>query len=203
MEDKEKVDSPEKLQSWIDNTETILADMKAKNEELVSGIQERDEKIKSLEEKSTNFEKENENLKKEVKDIGDLVTVNKGNWKETDQTRKWDYELGKWWARWMLGYAKYAPRPLSKASQMSVERLARKGYKPLVERVKVDPDEVDNPNYQKTDLGTPLTGMKIASLASNGRMNSSQIQGNPDRAILSQAMYNGRCNDSTGATLYN
>jgi len=137
-EDKKTIDSPEKLQEWVDNTDSILADLKAKNDELETEKTKKNEEIV--------------NLKKEVSDIGDLVILSKNSWKETDEKKKADYELGKWFARWRLGFHKYNA-PGNDVQGRSIERLLSKGYKPLTESIKADHGEIE-----KTGLGTPLTG---------------------------------------------
>ncbi len=138
-EDK-KIDISElpKLQEWVDNTDKSIADMTAKNEVLEAEKAKKDEEIITL--------------KKEVSDIGDLVVINKDRWKETDEQKKVDYELGKWFARWRLGFHKFQP-PGNLKQERSIASLLSKGFKPLTERVKIDNGEV-----LKDDMGTPLTG---------------------------------------------
>jgi len=83
-DEKKNVDISEleKLQTWVDNTETILADHQAKIEAKDEEIAKREEKINELE--------------KEIQDLGDLVVTNKTTDKEND-LRNIDIEIGKWW----------------------------------------------------------------------------------------------------------
>ena len=151
--DEPKVDITEieKLQSWVDNTETVVADLKAKQEASEAEIKAKDEKIVALE--------------KEVADIGDLVVINKDRWKTTDPERSLDYDFGKWlgavqcrdfktlssFGTNVLVTNRFSPdsdkvMPINEAGQY-LKNLSGVGMKP-------NPDE----GGFKADLGTPLTG---------------------------------------------
>lgn len=75
-------DGFDRLQEWVDNTDKIIVDMKAKAETDEAEIKAKVEKIEAL--------------KKEIADIGDLVVINKDRWKDTDPEMAKDYEFGKW-----------------------------------------------------------------------------------------------------------
>ena len=128
----EKVDSPEKLQEFVDNSKTLFNEQR---------------------DKITALENENVKLKDEIKaQESHIEIIKKDSWKDQDTQKARDYKLGKWWAQWMLGYAQVQPRPLSKTAARCVESLYSKGVKPLVQKIRYDEAR------EKADLGTPLTG---------------------------------------------
>ncbi len=145
-------DGFDKLQKWVDNTDKVIADMKAKAEADEAVIKVKDEKIIALE--------------KEVSDIGDLVVINKDRWKDTDPELAKDYEFGKW-----LGAMQHRDFKTLAAfgTKILVTNKAKPDYglvMPITEAgkylknlsgvgQKVEPEQGEG---FKADLGTPLTG---------------------------------------------
>lgn len=144
-------DGFDRLQEWVDNTDKIMADMQAKAEADEAVIKAKDEKIEALE--------------KEVRDIGDLVVINKDRWKETCPERAIDYQFGQW-----LGAIQH--RDFKTLSNLGTKVLITNRFQPDMAKVMpigeagtylknlsgVGQKAGLQGGLEKTDLGTPLTG---------------------------------------------
>jgi len=143
-------DGVEKLQAWVDNTETIITDMQAKAEADEAAIKVKDEEIVTL--------------KKEVADIGDLVVINKGRYKGTEPEMEKNYQFGKWLGaiqhrdfKTLSGFGtKVLVTNRNQPDMAKVMPLSEAGkYLNNLSAIGMKADVHDG---VKTDLGTPLTG---------------------------------------------
>ena len=83
----EDVDSAEKMKSFVDNTNLFIENQNQTIETQTKEIEEGKAERGRL-----------------AKDLDGIIQINKNKWQEPDPEKNADYQLGKWWARWMLGY---------------------------------------------------------------------------------------------------
>lgn len=139
MEDKDKkVDSAEKLQSWIDNADKLFAEQKQKIETLEADKEEREKQLEEL---------KAENMRMKEDFASSLNALQAAPSTEADKLRKLDYEIGKWWCNYRI-----------KSGLGGSDKALRCMRNLKMDSLKADPAVISDGTQYKADLGTPLTG---------------------------------------------
>lgn len=131
MGDENKIDSPEKLQNWADNTDEFIKKIEAEKEELKAKVEEQNAEMGRMKE---DFSSQLGALKVQASE-------------PADKLKKLDYEIGKWWCRFRI-----------KSGLGGSDKALRCMRNLKMENLKNDPVVISNGVQFKADLGTPLTG---------------------------------------------
>lgn len=129
----EKVDNPEKLQEFVDNSSKLFTEIREENKRIAD---------------------ENRLLKEDIKGYkSELEIIKKGSWKREEDPKAWDYQLGRWWGAWLKRDVKTM---VAMGTDIGNYDESNGKWRMKVQGIK---DGAHNfGSYEKADLGTPLTG---------------------------------------------